>query len=70
MYKMQKVPMLFVHGGADTFVPTSMCYELYDLCPTQKDILIVDGATHARSIFVNEKEYTDKLDEFIAKYLD
>lgn len=64
-----RVPMLFVHGGADDFVPTKMVYELYGLCQTGKDLLIVEGAAHAQSIMVGYDEYTAKLDEFIEKYL-
>lgn len=64
-----RVPMLFVHGGEDDFVPTKMVYELYDLCQREKDLLIVDGAAHAQSIMAGYAEYTAKLDEFIEKYL-
>lgn len=64
-----RVPMLFVHGGSDDFVPTKMGYELYGLCQAEKDLLIVDGAEHAQSIMIGYDEYTAKLDEFIKKYL-
>lgn len=64
-----RVPMLFIHGSADTFVPTEMVYKLYDACSTEKDILIVDGAIHARSYFVNGEACDKKTDEFIEKYI-
>ena len=64
-----RVPMLFVHGGSDDFVPTKMGYELYGLCQAEKDLLIVDGAEHAQSIMIGYDEYTAKLDEFIKKHL-
>ena len=64
-----KVPMLFVHGDADDFVPTRMVYELYDLCSNEKDILIVEGAAHAESILIGAEKYKAKLKEFIAKYI-
>ena len=64
-----KVPMLFVHGGDDDFVPTRMGVELYNLCLTPKELFIVDGAKHADSICVDEAGYHAKLDEFINKYL-
>lgn len=64
-----RVPMLFVHGGDDDFVPTRMVYELYNLCQTEKDLLIIDGAAHAQSIMIGYDKYTAKLDEFIEKHL-
>jgi alpha/beta superfamily hydrolase len=64
-----RVPMLFVHGDTDDFVPTRMVYELYDLCPTKKDLLIVKGAAHAESILIGSEKYKAKLNEFINKYI-
>ena len=64
-----KVPMLFVHGDADDFVPTRMVYELYEACPTEKDLLIVEGAAHAESILIGMDAYKAKMKEFIAKYI-
>ncbi|MBE6742116.1 MAG: alpha/beta hydrolase [Ruminococcaceae bacterium] len=64
-----KVPMLFVHGDADDFVPTRMAFELYDACGSEKDLLIVNGAAHAESILIGSEKYKAKLKEFIGKYL-
>lgn len=60
-----KVPILFIHGSKDTFVPTRMCQEIYDCCASPKKILIVEGAAHGESYFKNMKAYEDALDEFI-----
>lgn len=60
-----KVPILFIHGETDDFVPSSMCYELYEKCPTTKDMLIVPGAGHAESFYKATKEYEDKLTAFL-----
>lgn len=67
--KNARVPMLFIHGGADDFVPTEMVYKLYDACPTQKDLLIVPDAVHAQSYFEGTSEYREKVKEFVGKYL-
>ena len=67
--KEAKVPMLFVHGDADDFVPTRMVYELYEACPTDKDILIVEGAAHAESILIGSEKYKAKMKEFISKHI-
>lgn len=62
-------PVLFIHGGGDTFVPTAMVYPLYDACPTPKDILIVDGAVHAYSYYDGKEAYEQKVTEFIRTHL-
>lgn len=31
-----KIPILFIHGSKDTFVPTRMCKEIYDCCASPK----------------------------------
>ena len=67
--KEAKVPMLFVHGDSDDFVPTRMVFELFDLCGNEKDLLIVKGAAHAESILIGADAYKSKLKEFIAKYI-
>lgn len=66
--KCAKVPMLFIHGGADDFVPTKMVYELYDACSADKDLLIVENAIHAQSFFADRQKYTEKVKEFINKF--
>ena len=68
--KNAKVPMLFIHGGADDFVPTEMVYELFGACPTEKDLLIVEPAIHAQSFFADPEKYQAKVKEFIGKYIE
>ena len=44
-----QVPVLFIHGSEDNFVHTDMVYRVYDACPTEKQLLVVDGAGHGNS---------------------
>ena len=60
-----KIPILFIHGSKDTFVPTYMCNELYDSCASKKQILIVEGAAHGESYFKEMATYEKTLDTFI-----
>lgn len=62
-----ELPVLFVHGDSDRFVPTSMTYENYDFCHSEKDILIVQGASHAMSYLVSRAAYQAKLDDFLGR---
>lgn len=64
-----RLPILFVHGGADDFVPTKMCYALYDACKSEKELLIVKGAAHAGSIAGDPGVYQQKLSGWIKKYM-
>ncbi|RYM07302.1 alpha/beta fold hydrolase [Sporolactobacillus sp. THM7-7] len=68
--KKAKVPMLFIHGGADNYVPTEMVYKVYEAAPVEKELLVVDQAPHAASSVVNPDLYFTKLFRFIEKYLD
>lgn len=63
--KKAEVPILFIHGGADTFVPCAMCYEIYENCRTRKDMLIVPGAGHVEAFYKEQELYEDKLTEFL-----
>ncbi len=68
--KNAKVPMLFIHGSTDDFVPTKMAYELYNNCSaSDKDILIVEGASHAESYPVDSASYEAKINKFAEKYI-
>ena len=67
--KNSKVPMLFVHGGSDDFVPTRMGKELFELCGNEKELFIVPPALHAESVVKDTEGYYKKLDEFLGKYL-
>lgn len=65
-----RVPMLFVHGDKDKFVPTYMAPLLHNACSAEyKDILIVPGADHAMSYRCGKEEYEKKIDEFIEKFI-
>ncbi len=65
-----KVPMLFIHGDKDKFVPTYMATLLHNACSADyKDILIVKGADHAMSYKAGKEEYEKKIDEFIERFI-
>ena len=56
-----RIPVLFVHGGADDFVPTDFTRENYAACAAEKDLLIVPGAAHAVSYLADRKTYQTKI---------
>ena len=62
-----KVPVLFVHGDADTFVPHSMTLENFDACASDKTLLIVEGAGHGLSYFFETEKYQKHIKDFFNK---
>ncbi len=55
--KSNKIPVLFIHGTDDHFVPVSMTFENYKACISPKRLLVVPGAEHAMSYHVDQTEY-------------
>ena len=63
--KNAKVPILFIHGSGDTFVPCSMCETLYENCSAPKEKLIIESAAHAESYYKETSEYEAAMNKFI-----
>lgn len=63
------LPMLFIHGDTDTFVPTWMVYPLYEAKPAPKELWVVPGAEHAVAYKENSEAYTRKIGDFVSKYI-
>ena len=61
-----QVPVLFIHGSEDNFVHTDMVYRLYDACPTEKQLMVVEGAGHGNSF----NHMPDKYFETVFSFLD
>lgn len=59
-----KIPVLFIHGTDDHFVPIEMTYENYKAAVAPKRLLVVPGADHAMSYFVNTDEYEKAFIDF------
>lgn len=67
--KKSRLPMLFIHGDADDYVPTWMVYPLYGAKPGDKELWVVPGASHANSYRDNREEYTRRVGEFVGRYI-
>ena len=60
------VPMLFIHGDQDTFVPYDMLDQNYDACASKvKQKLTIHGATHAKSAQVDPELYWNTVNNFL-----
>ena len=59
-----KVPVLFVHGTDDRFVPIEMTYENYKACAAPKRLFVVPGAEHGMSYLVDPVGYETTVRNF------
>ncbi len=63
------LPMLFIHGDKDTFVPTWMADSLYAAKPGTKELWKTAGVGHASSYRTYPHKYTEKVRTFVSKYM-
>ncbi|MBE6798131.1 MAG: alpha/beta hydrolase [Ruminococcaceae bacterium] len=66
--KNNKIPVLFVHGSDDHFVPIKMTYENYRACSAPKHLFIVPGAEHGMSYLVDKAGYEKRVIDFWNEY--
>lgn len=64
-----RLPMLFIHGDKDDYVPTWMVYDLYEAKPQPKELWIVPDTDHATSYKLNKEAYTEKVKQFTDQYI-
>ena len=63
-----RVPVLFVHGTEDHFVPIEMTYENYKACASPKRLFVVPGAEHGMSYLTDPQGYEAALKSFWADF--
>lgn len=68
--KKAEVPILYMHGNDDTFVPTRMAEELYENTKSNAEIKTFDHAGHGESFVIDEAGYVKMMDAFLDKYVD
>lgn len=60
-----EIPILFIHGNEDRFVPIDMTLKNYEACNSNKEIFISEGAWHGLSYITNPKLYEKAVKEFL-----
>ncbi len=65
--KNAKLPILFIHGNADSLVPYEMSEELYSACTGEKYFLMGENADHGLTFFADKEKYKATTGEFIEK---
>lgn len=68
--KKSTLPMLFIHGNSDTFVPYHMLDELYAAkSHGYKEKYIAPGSEHACAYSDHAREYTQRVKDFVNKFI-
>ena len=59
------LPTIFIHGTADSYVPSSMSEKLFKVCshPTKK-LVTIDGAAHGIAFPTDKEKYINALSDF------
>ncbi|MFC4559082.1 alpha/beta hydrolase [Virgibacillus kekensis] len=68
--KKAEVPILYIHGNADTFVPTKMAKVLYKNTQSEAELMIVDGAGHGEAFVTEKEKYVERLKTFLGNYME
>lgn len=63
--KRARVPVLFIHGSKDTFVPFAMLEEVYNACASPKERFVVAGAGHGEAYIVAGDAYWQRILAFV-----
>lgn len=63
--KHTNIPILFIHGTQDRFVPCQMSIDMYNNCASKKKLFLVKGAGHCGCYCLDQKGYEDALSEIL-----
>ncbi len=63
--KRAKIPVLLLHGEADTFVPPEMSKRIYDACASEKFLYLFPDAGHGLEYLVDKEGYEKAVSEFL-----
>jgi len=59
------IPILYIHGVADKFIPSAMSEDNYNSTNTYSSLLLVDRAGHAGSYICDKRKYEYTVKEFL-----
>lgn len=68
--KKTNVPILYIHGESDTFVPTKMAEDLYRHTASDAELLLISDANHGESIALAEDQYKLSIKHFLNRYIE
>jgi fermentation-respiration switch protein FrsA (DUF1100 family) len=67
--KDKEIPIFFIHGSEDDYVPTHMSKDMYKVKKGYKKLLIVEGAVHANAYSTDKELYEREVHNFLEDVL-
>ena len=67
--KKSNLPILFIHGDQDKFVPFYMLDKLYEAANCKKEKLVIKNAGHAEAQWIEPEKYWHTVRKFIKRYI-
>ncbi|MBJ9993086.1 alpha/beta hydrolase [Paenibacillus sp. S28] len=64
------VPVMFIHGTRDRYIPTEMSEELFAAKEGMKRLLLVEGASHGNALGINPELYKKAVQEFVRDVME
>lgn len=64
-----KKPMIFIHGAEDRYIPARQAKLLYDACPTDKQLVLIENSGHAAACVKGGDKYFEPVMRFADKYM-
>jgi pimeloyl-ACP methyl ester carboxylesterase len=62
--KKARVPIIFLHGDDDDFVPLQMSIDCHAVCSARKHLTVIPGAGHGLAFPVDEEGYLSEVGKF------
>jgi len=62
------VPIMYIHGKADTFIPMTMSEDLYKHTASDSELFLVDGANHGEAFALYKDGYKNSVQQFLGKH--
>lgn len=63
------LPVMFIHGTKDNYVPTRMSIEMFEAKAEPKKLLLIEGAVHANAYHVNPGQYREGVHSFLREHI-
>ncbi len=60
------VPVLFVHGTGDRYVPARFSQALFEAAPSPKRLLLIENGGHNNAMWMGDSEYRGAFADFFA----
>lgn len=62
-----RVPILFIHGADDAFIPPEHSRRMRDAAQGEAELVLIPGASHANSVLTEPEQYADAVCAFVQR---